>query len=79
MTDMDAANPPSGPQTRQISPRERSRFLKRDTPPHIVTLVLIAGIGALNMNIFLPSLPAMATFSTPITPSSSLRFQPISA
>ncbi|MGB0498790.1 MAG: multidrug effflux MFS transporter [Rubricella sp.] len=30
------------------------------TPPHIVTLVLIAGIGALSMNIFLPSLPAMA-------------------
>jgi hypothetical protein len=27
------------------------------TPPHIVTLVLLAGISALNMNIFLPSLP----------------------
>lgn len=37
-----------------------SRWLDRTTPPHIVTLVLIAGIGALNMNIFLPSLPAMA-------------------
>ncbi|WP_316014322.1 multidrug effflux MFS transporter [Roseobacter sp. HKCCA0434] len=36
------------------------RWLDRTTPPHIVTLVLIAGIGALNMNIFLPSLPGMA-------------------
>lgn len=45
-----------------LSPRERSRFLKRDTPPHIVTLVLVAGLGALNMNMFLPSLPAMAAY-----------------
>ncbi|MFB2553633.1 multidrug effflux MFS transporter [Ensifer soli] len=36
------------------------RFLDRTTPPHIVTLVLIAGLSALNMNIFLPALPAMA-------------------
>ena len=42
------------------------RFLDRTTPPHIVTLVLLAGIGALNMSIFLPSLNAMATyFDTP--------------
>ena len=27
--------------------RERARFLNRATPPHILTLVLIAGIGAL--------------------------------
>jgi len=40
----------------------RSRWLDRTTPPHIITLVLIAGIGALNMNIFLPSLPSMATW-----------------
>ncbi len=32
------------------------------TPPHILTLVLIAGLGALNMNIFLPSLPSMAAY-----------------
>lgn len=31
-------------------------------PPHIVTLVLLAGIGALSMNIFLPSLPGMAEY-----------------
>lgn len=45
-----------------IEPRQLSRFLKSDTPPHIVTLVLIAGLGALNMNVFLPSLPAMAEY-----------------
>ena len=38
------------------------RFLDRSTPPHIVTLVLIAGLGAMNMSAFLPSLPAMAAF-----------------
>lgn len=36
------------------------RYLDRGTPPHIVTLVLATGIGALSLNIFLPSLPAMA-------------------
>ncbi len=36
------------------------RFLDRSTPPHIMTLVLLAGLGALSMNIFLPSLPVMA-------------------
>ncbi|MXQ08812.1 Bcr/CflA family efflux MFS transporter [Alphaproteobacteria bacterium GH1-50] len=38
------------------------RFLDRSTPPHIVTLVLIAGLGAMNMSAFLPSLPAMTRF-----------------
>lgn len=28
-------------------------FLNRSTPPHIATLVLVAGIAALSMNIFL--------------------------
>jgi DHA1 family bicyclomycin/chloramphenicol resistance-like MFS transporter len=32
----------------------------RDTPPTIVTLVVLAGIGALNMNMVLPSLPSLA-------------------
>ncbi len=36
------------------------RFLDRTTPPHVVTLVLLAGLSALTMNIFLPSLPKMA-------------------
>ena len=39
-----------------------ARFLNRRTPPHIVTLILLAGISALTMNIFLPSLPGMATY-----------------
>jgi MFS transporter, DHA1 family, multidrug resistance protein len=38
------------------------RFLDRSTPPHIFTLVMLAGISALNMSIFLPSLNHMATF-----------------
>jgi DHA1 family bicyclomycin/chloramphenicol resistance-like MFS transporter len=37
----------------------RTRFLDRTTPPHILTLVLMAGMSAMNMSIFLPSLPAM--------------------
>jgi len=35
------------------------RFLDRSTPPHIITLILLAGLSALAMNIFLPSLPGM--------------------
>jgi MFS transporter, DHA1 family, multidrug resistance protein len=38
------------------------RFLDRTTPPKIVTLILMAGLSALAMNIFLPSLPGMATY-----------------
>ena len=38
----------------------RARFLDRTTPPHIATLVLLSGLGALSMNMFLPSLPGMA-------------------
>jgi DHA1 family bicyclomycin/chloramphenicol resistance-like MFS transporter len=41
------------------------RFLDRSTPPHIVTLVLITGMSALSMSIFLPSLAKMtADFET---------------
>lgn len=39
---------------------ETSVFLNRRTPPKIVTLTLLAGLSALTMNIFLPSLPGMA-------------------
>ncbi|MCF6320661.1 MAG: multidrug effflux MFS transporter [Rhizobiaceae bacterium] len=35
-------------------------FLNPRTPPHIVTLVLISGLSALTMNIFLPSLPSIS-------------------
>jgi DHA1 family bicyclomycin/chloramphenicol resistance-like MFS transporter len=36
------------------------RFLDRTSPPHILTLILLTGIGALSLNMFLPSLPRMA-------------------
>jgi DHA1 family bicyclomycin/chloramphenicol resistance-like MFS transporter len=39
-----------------------TRFLDRQTPPHIATLILLAGLSALTMNIFLPSLPGMAAY-----------------
>ena len=32
------------------------------TPPHILTLVALVGVSTLSMNLFLPSLPAMAVF-----------------
>ena len=40
----------------------KTRFLDAATPPHIVTLILIAGLAALSLNIFLPSLPSMAAY-----------------
>ena len=39
-----------------------TRYLDRTTPPHLSTLILIAGLAALSMNIFLPSLPNMAAY-----------------
>jgi len=38
------------------------RFLDSQTPPHIATLTLMAGLGALSMNVFLPSLPGMTEY-----------------
>ncbi|WP_417597273.1 multidrug effflux MFS transporter [Pararhodobacter oceanensis] len=38
------------------------RFLDRSTPPHIITLILISGVAAMSMNVFLPSLPNMALY-----------------
>lgn len=38
------------------------RFLDRRSPPALLTLVLLAGLSALSMNIFLPSLPGMAVW-----------------
>ena len=40
----------------------KTRFLDAGTPPHILTLILIAGLAALSLNIFLPSLPSMAAY-----------------
>lgn len=38
------------------------RYLNPLTPPHISTLVLMAGLSAMTMNIYLPSLPGMAVY-----------------
>lgn len=35
-------------------------FLNRHSPPNIITLVLVSGLAALSMNVFLPSLTGMA-------------------
>ncbi len=48
-----------------MSYASKVKFLDRTTPPHIATLILLAGLSALVMNIFLPSLPNMtAHFQT---------------
>ena len=39
---------------------QQTKFLDRRTPPHIMTLVVSAGLAALSLNVFLPSLSAMA-------------------
>lgn len=38
------------------------RLLDRTTPPHLITLIMLAGISAVVMNIFLPSLPNMTAY-----------------
>ena len=43
-----------------MNKNKKVRFLERSTPPHIFTLILLASISALTMNIFLPSLPTIA-------------------
>lgn len=43
-----------------MSTRPTVQFLDRTTPPHIFTLILLAGVSAMTMSVFLPSLPAMA-------------------
>lgn len=38
------------------------QFLNKATPPHILTLIVLASMSALVMNMFLPSLPGMAVY-----------------
>lgn len=38
------------------------QFLNKATPPHILTLIVLASMSALVMNMFLPSLPGMAAY-----------------
>lgn len=40
----------------------KTRYLDRSTPPHVTTLVIIVGLGAMSLNVFLPSLPGMAAY-----------------
>lgn len=42
------------------SPRAEPVWLDNRTPPHVVTLVALTGVSALNMNMILPSLPSLA-------------------
>ncbi|NQY61861.1 multidrug effflux MFS transporter [Cognatishimia sp.] len=37
-------------------------YLSRKSPPHISTLILLAGLSAMVMNVFLPSLPGMTIY-----------------
>jgi DHA1 family bicyclomycin/chloramphenicol resistance-like MFS transporter len=39
-----------------------ARLMDATTPPHVVTLVALASIAALAMNVFLPSLPSMTAY-----------------
>lgn len=43
-----------------MSDMSTARYFHRASPPHISTLILLAGLAALSMNVFLPSLPIMA-------------------
>ncbi|SHK00584.1 MFS transporter, DHA1 family, bicyclomycin/chloramphenicol resistance protein [Shimia gijangensis] len=45
-----------------MQPKSSIRYLDRTSPPHISTLILLAGLSALSMNIFLPSLPGMSVY-----------------
>jgi len=46
----------------RMSDLPKTIYLDRTTPPHITTLVLLAGLSALSMNVFLPSLPGMTEY-----------------
>lgn len=45
-----------------MTTQRKVRFLDRTTPPHISTLILLAGVSAMVMNMFLPSLPNMTAY-----------------
>ncbi len=45
-----------------LLPRRDAGWLDPAAPPHLLTLVALASIAALNMNLFLPSLPSMAAY-----------------
>ena len=54
--------PARHPYPNDMGPNSNARFLDRRSAPNILTLILLAGLSALAMNIFLPSLPGMTEF-----------------
>ena len=46
----------------EVDGKRRAVWLDRTTPPHLVTLVLLTGVPALNINMMLPSLPSLAEY-----------------
>lgn len=46
----------------RMTTKHKVRFLDRSTPPHLATLILLAGVSAMVMNMFLPSLPNMTAY-----------------
>lgn len=60
-TPCPASPAPSTPRPAAPTPGlPRPVFLDRRTPPTVLTLVLVAGLGPVAMNVFLPSLPGIA-------------------
>lgn len=45
-----------------MSDLPKAKFLNPNTPPSMITLVILASMGALSMNIFLPSMPAIQAY-----------------
>src|SRR5690606_21362780 len=50
------------PEVAQSTPVQDVRFFDNSTPPHLITLVFAAATAALSTNLFLPSLPGMASY-----------------
>lgn len=48
--------------TQSMQHAPAARFLNKSTPPHIATLITLAGMSAVVMNMFLPSLPNMTAY-----------------
>lgn len=55
-----------------MSTLPKSRFLHQNTPPSIGTMVALVAVASIPLNIFLPSLPAMANYFE--TPYSMMQF-----
>lgn len=55
-----------------MSTLPKSRFLHQNTPPSIGTMVALVAVASIPLNIFLPSLPAMAKYFE--TPYSVMQF-----